>query len=244
MRCARPGKLCHGGEDDAAVEAERLRRAPGAAPRSASCARRAASAGSRRRPRGARPRTACRSGVDEERRALVAADRDGARAAAGLCALQRRGDRLHRRLVDADDGGVVRAHVDEDARLRLGVAAHVAVPVEMVGRQVQPDRDVGPEVARQVELVGRHLEHVDAALRRRLQIERGAPDIAADGDRQPATASTWPISAVVVDLPLVPVTATKRARPVRLAPQQLDVADDLDARRLRHADDRMRRRDA
>ena len=29
----------------------------------------------------------------------------------------------------------------------------------------------------------------------------------------PAAASTWPISAVVVDLPLVPVMATKRARP-------------------------------
>ena len=52
----------------------------------------------------------------------------------------------------------------------------------------------------------------------------------------PADLSRCAISAVVVDLPLVPVMATKGAvrRVARaLAAEQLDVADDLDAGGLR-----------
>ena len=49
---------------------------------------------------------------------------------------------------------------------------------------------------------------------------------------QPAGAKTWAVSAVVVDLPLVPVMAMKGASGAMrgaLAAEQLDVADDLDA---------------
>ena len=48
----------------------------------------------------------------------------------------------------------------------------------------------------------------------------------------PADAARWAISAVVVDLPLVPVMATNGAPGARmpaLAAEQFDVADDLDA---------------
>ena len=100
------GKALHGGEDDAAVEAERLRRAPGdrrVLPVVQAAQRRQAGEGGFA-PLALEERA---FGVDEERRALVAADRDGDELRPAL-ALQRRGDRLHRRLVDADDGGVVR----------------------------------------------------------------------------------------------------------------------------------------
>ena len=48
---------------------------------------------------------------------------------------------------------------------------------------------------------------------------------------RPAARRTWAISAVVVDLPLVPVMATNGASGELgpLAAEQLDVADDLDA---------------
>ena len=49
----------------------------------------------------------------------------------------------------------------------------------------------------------------------------------------------WPISAVVVDLPLVPVMPTKRASRLG-AGQQLDVADDRHAGRARRRGDGMR----
>ena len=42
----------------------------------------------------------------------------------------------------------------------------------------------------------------------RREIERAAADIAADLTRAPAGLRMWPISAVVVDLPFVPVTPT------------------------------------
>ena len=61
----------------------------------------------------------------------------------------------------------------------------------------------------QLELVGRQLQHVDAAPPERRRGRAPAADIAADlAPRRPASARMWPISAVVVDLPLVPVMPT------------------------------------
>ena len=68
----------------------------------------------------------------------------------------------------------------EDVLLGGDIARHVAVAVDMVGRDVEPDRDIGAEGLEQLELVGRELQHIDAARAERRQIERAAADIAAD----------------------------------------------------------------
>ena len=61
---------------------------------------------------------------------------------------------------------------------------------------------------------------------------------------RPVARRIWAISAVVVDLPLVPVMAMKGASGQQLGPlaaEQLDVADDLDAGSLGLGDGPMRR---
>jgi hypothetical protein len=67
-----------------------------------------------------------------------------------------------------------------------------------------------------------------------VEAQHAGADVAADAGVAPASAQMWPISAVVVDLPLVPVMADHlRAlvlgRGVDRAREELDVADDLDA---------------
>ncbi len=129
-------------------------------------------------------------------------------------------------VVDADHGAVARLLAVEDVLLGRDIARHVAVPVDMVGRDVEPDRDMGAEGLEQLELIGRQLQHIDAARPERREIERAAADIAADlAAPRRRSFRMWPISAVVVDLPLVPVMPTKRACGLG-AGQQLDVADD------------------
>ena len=114
--------------------------------------------GAGRRPRSASRRTACRRVRDTpasaSRRARPARWRGpalaagSARVAAGL-------------VVDADDGGVARPWLREDPLLGGDIAVQVAVPVEMVGREVEPDRDAAAQAVAQVELVGGQLEHED-----------------------------------------------------------------------------------
>ena len=58
-----------------------------------------------------------------------------------------------------DDGDVVRALVLEDAELRGAVGLEVAVAVEVVGRQVEEDGDLGPERLDVLELEARELAH-------------------------------------------------------------------------------------
>ena len=106
----------------------------------------------------------------------------------------------------------------------------------MVRADVGQDRHVRPEAGGQVQLVGRHLDHIDGARRRLGQAQDADADVAADVASRPACRRTWPIRAVVVDLPLVPVMATTFGRLCSGsggdgAGEQLDVADDLDARR-------------
>ena len=101
----------------------------------------------------------------------------------------------------------------------------------------------GLKLARQVELIGRHLDHVDAPF-------RPAPPGRAPRGRYcrrprpagPASASTCPISAVVVDLPLVPVIATKRARPSASRHSSSMSQTIATPASSRHADDRVRLR--
>ena len=109
----------------------------------------------------------------------------------------------------------------------------------MVGRDVEPDRDIGAEAIEQLELVGRELQHIEAARPERREIERAAADIAADLAAPPG-----------LDEDMADQGRRRRfavgagdADETRLglgAGQQLDVADDLLAGRARRRGDRMR----
>ena len=68
-------------------------------------------------------------------------------------------------LVDPDDRPR-RPALGEEPPLRREIAAHAAVPVEVVGREVEKDRDVRLQRPRQLDLVGRELEHHHHAVRR------------------------------------------------------------------------------
>ena len=70
----------------------------------------------------------------------------------------------------------------EDLRLGCDVTRHPAMAVEMVGRDVEQHGDPAGERGRQLELVGRKLEHVAAVMAERRQAERGLADIAAGLD--------------------------------------------------------------
>ena len=84
------------------------------------------------------------------------------------------GDRGRQRgavgVVDADHGevrgGVL---VVEDAALGVDIARHVAVAVEMVGREVEQHRGVEAQMRHALEHVARHLEHVDAVVAQQRQ---------------------------------------------------------------------------
>ena len=95
-----------------------------------------------------------------------------------------------------------------DARLGRDVPLEAAVPVEMVGRDREQDRDARMERLRARELERRHLgdEHVDVVARPRRSAGgrccRPRPRCAPDA------SSIAAISVVTVVLPLVPVTAT------------------------------------
>ena len=71
------------------------------------------------------------------------------------------------------------AALRDQARLEAGVVLHGAVPVEVVGRDVEQHADAGRQRGRQLDLERRHLDHVDAILGRRLQIQDGGADVAA-----------------------------------------------------------------
>ena len=166
-------------------------------------------------------------------------------------------DRARGLVVDADDGAVAGPLAREDVLLGRDVARQVAVAIDVVGRDVEPDRDIGAEGLAAAR-AGR-----TTAPARRCRPHRAARGRARRGrycrrprSARPAACRIWPISAVVVDLPLVPVMPTKPRLRLR-ARQKLDVAHDRlagGARRRRHrmrlgqparyagADDERRRR--
>src|SRR3546814_1744040 len=73
--------------------------------------------------------------------------------------------------LDADDGGARLGLAVEDLPLGLHVAVEPAVTIDVVRRDVHQHRDVEGDREGELELVGRHLQHVDAALVQRLQGE-------------------------------------------------------------------------
>src|SRR3546814_15219405 len=68
----------------------------------------------------------------------------------------------------------------EQPRLRGRIARETVIPVEMVGGDVEQDRDIAIEALRQIDLIARQFEYVDAAFGQGLLFEDRQPDIAAE----------------------------------------------------------------
>src|SRR5665213_1338549 len=98
---------------------------------------------------------------------------------------QRIGDLAARRIVDADNGGGRAACVFEDAALGGDVAIHAAMPVEMVGRQIEPHRHIERRAVDQIELIGAEFQDINAVGAEPVQRQGGGAEIAADRDLAP-----------------------------------------------------------
>ena len=149
-----------------------------------------------------------------------------------LCALQRSCDRLHRPARRCRRSpcrrrpmlAKMRAFALRDSRAMSPWRSRWS------GVRFSQTRDIGPEVARQVELVGRHFEHVDAPVAGLLRgrapraryCRRPRPE-PADGEHMADQRRRRRLAVGAGD-------RDEARLPLRLAPQQLDVADDLDAR--------------
>ena len=117
------------------------------------------------------------------------------------------------RIVDADHRQVAGCLAVEDRALGSDIAGHVAVAVDVVGAEIEHRRRIEAERGESLQHVGRHLQHVD----RRRPAAAAAPARRCRDCRPPRpalrrSARMCASSAVVVDLPLVPVMPTKRAR--------------------------------
>ena len=69
--------------------------------------------------------------------------------------------RLAMGVVDADQRPVARLLVAQNAALGAQVAAHAAMPLEMVRAQVQDHRHAAAQLVGQLQLVGRQLQDID-----------------------------------------------------------------------------------
>ncbi|MGY4326159.1 hypothetical protein ACVWWG_000573 [Bradyrhizobium sp. LB7.2] len=95
------------------------------------------------------------------------------------CAIEPVGDVAAKPVVDTDDRGAAALHTGNEAFLHRGVMRDGAVTVDMVLADIEQNADGGIERGREVDLVGRHLDDVDAAHARRLQRQDRSADIAA-----------------------------------------------------------------
>ena len=83
-------------------------------------------------------------------------------------------------VIHADNGLTVLGHLMEKPLLDGGIILHAAVTVDMVGREVRQQRDIGFEAGRQVNLEAGHFQHIKTARARRRQFQHRVADIAAD----------------------------------------------------------------
>ena len=161
--------------------------------------------------------------------ALARSGRHGHRHHLELCPLpERLVDGARDRIVDADDGSPEPAGA-ENLALRVDVGRHGSVTVEMVRSDIQEDADVEGRLDGQIELVGGELEDEGPVAWHRRKIEGGGPQIAADpnvagaGRTQQMTDERrrrrFAVGAGDADV------AGLRQR----APEELDIADQLDA---------------
>ena len=114
----------------------------------------------------------------------------------------------HHGVVDPADRHVVAALVGEQAGLGVGVGREVAVPVEVVGREVEPRRGIGPEGAGERQAEAGALDDEARRGRGRSPRRAGPRVLPAATVRDPAARSIAAVSSVVVVLPSVPVTAS------------------------------------
>jgi hypothetical protein len=153
-------------------------------------------------------------------------------------------NRLAPGIVDAHDGGIARPLAREHPRFDRCIGLHRAVPVEMVGRQVEQRADLRLEAGHQVDLVGRQLEHIDPPRQRRRQQKGRGADVAADLGIAPGRPQHV---AGKRGGGRLAVGAGDRddlgPGAVHLAGEHLGVADDLDACRTGAAHRPVRRRD-
>ena len=82
-------------------------------------------------------------------------------------------------VVDADDRGAVCRHAGDKALLYRRVIFHGAVAVEMICAEIDQDADRSVQRGRQIDLIGRALDDVNAAGARRLERQDRGADIAA-----------------------------------------------------------------
>ena len=95
--------------------------------------------------------------------------------------------------------------------------------IEVIGREVQQHRDPRPERVGGLELEAARLDDVDvSAVDARPARSRRDADVAADRGLDRRLRASGPISVVVVDLPLVPVTRRCGLEPAR---RELQLAD-------------------
>ena len=81
-------------------------------------------------------------------------------------------------VIDADHRNLRRAKLEKSPFGRE-IAAEAAVAVQMIGREVQENRDVRRQRAGEVELVRGKLQHHRLAIGGRVKVQHAAPDIAA-----------------------------------------------------------------
>src|SRR5205814_8318309 len=82
-------------------------------------------------------------------------------------------------VIDADDRGAAALDARREALLDRRVVLDRAVPVEMIGADIEQDADRRIERRREVDLVGRALDYVRMPAARRLEREDRGADIAA-----------------------------------------------------------------
>jgi len=112
-------------------------------------------------------------------------------------------------VVGVEHGEVAALLIFKYARFRVHIGFECAVPVEMVGRDIQYDRNFRTESLNGFQLKAGNLEHNDG-----LRVARSANEIAGVPMLPPTSAGTpaavmiSPVSVVVVVLPFDPVMAT------------------------------------
>ena len=156
-------------------------------------------------------------------------------------ALQARVDFAARLVVDADERDL---GLGDEPLLDRRVAGKIAMPVEMVGRDVDQEPDARRERGREVDLIGRALDDMRPPGGGRRQVEHRHADVAAHRHLAPGLlehmgdqrgGGRFAVGAGDGDERRI-----RRAR-AALAGEELDVADDRNPRRIGKVDRPVRR---
>ncbi len=135
------------------------------------------------------------------------------------------------RIVNADNRGAAARHAHDKALFHLGVVLDAAVTVDVILGDIEQDTNARMQRGRQVDLIRRHFDHMDAVRRWRLQRQDRSADIAAHLGiesglahqmRDQRRGSGFAVGAGDGD----ERRARRGAQP--LAAEQFDVADHLD----------------